>query len=104
MLPVALQPLKVASKNEHRVNVQLRKAASVCDDTLNRTPRNVQSVNVDPRFTSSVMSTSTNRTLAKDSPSRSWASHSRDLIVRVVGGACSPCFLSAMFQAYVRSG
>src|SRR5690606_36892816 len=38
-LPTSLPPLSSASKKPHRTNVQLRNAASVWLDALNRTPR-----------------------------------------------------------------
>ena len=60
MLPTSLQPVKEASKNVQRVKVQLVKADAVCTDTLNRTPRNVQSSKTQPFVTTSDRSHSTN--------------------------------------------
>jgi hypothetical protein len=96
MLPVILHPVNVASKNAHLVNVQFRNAAAVCLDTLKRTPRNEHSVNTAPLFTSSVMSTSTNRTRPNAPPDRSCPGQSSFLTVEVVSGAGIPCFLSAI--------
>jgi hypothetical protein len=39
MLPTSLQPVKVASKNEQRVKVQLTNASLTWVETLKRAPR-----------------------------------------------------------------
>src|SRR5690606_24896826 len=95
-LPTSLHPLNSASKKPHLTNVQFRNAVSVWLDALNRTPRNVQSVKAAPTPPASVMSTSTNRTLAWFSLVRSRESQFADEMVVSVGAAGRPCTGSAM--------
>lgn len=47
-LPTNLHPVKVASKNEHRMKVQFANAASECTEALNRTFRKVHSEKAAP--------------------------------------------------------
>jgi hypothetical protein len=60
--PTNLQSVKVASKNEHPVNVQFRNAAWVCRERLNRQSRKVHSAKTAPSSVASVRSTPTNAT------------------------------------------
>jgi hypothetical protein len=87
---------KSLSKKLHRTNVQFTNAASVWTEQLNRAPRKVHSSNVEARLTVSARSTSTNRTRANASPSRTSKSRSADRIVVSVGGGEPPCRRSAI--------
>jgi hypothetical protein len=59
-LPVSLQPVSVASKNEQRCSVDCRIAHRSSSAALNRTLPNVQCVNVQPVSRASDQSTSWN--------------------------------------------
>src|ERR1700677_4736078 len=104
MLPTSLQPANEASKNEHRVKVQLTKAALACLETLKRAPRKAHSVKTPPSSTVSLRSTSMKATFSWRSPDRSRPSQSAERTVDVVAGAAIPCFLSATWPTSDRLG